>query len=178
MNLHRAIIRVCAALVAVTLAEGCGESDSPTVPPAPEPARPTTVTVSPATSELTAFGATLQLTAEVRDQREAVMTGVAVTWATGESPVATVDTSGLVTAVAEGTATITGSAGSASGSAVVTVTQSVTSLKMRSEAELNALGATVQLTPEAFDDNSHAVAEADFSWHSDDTDVATVNASG
>ena len=72
MNLHRAIIRVCAAVVAVTLAEGCGESDSPTVPPAPEPARPTTVTVSPATSDLTALGATLQLTAEVRDQREAV----------------------------------------------------------------------------------------------------------
>ena len=38
---------------------------------------------------------------------------------------------------------------------MVTVTQSVTSLKMRSEAELNALGATVQLTPEAFDDNGH-----------------------
>ena len=43
---------------------GAGDGESPAAPPTPEPARPTTVTVSPATDELTALGATVQLTAE------------------------------------------------------------------------------------------------------------------
>ena len=97
---------------AVTVAVG--------VPP-PEPARPTTVTVSPATHELTVLGATVQLSAEVRDQNDRVMAGATVTWTSSASSVATVDAAGLVTAVGNGTATITASAGSASGSAAVTI---------------------------------------------------------
>ena len=57
MRPHRVIIRLSAVLAAVVLAKGCGDGDSPTAPPTPEPARPTTVTVSPATAELTALGA-------------------------------------------------------------------------------------------------------------------------
>ena len=68
-------------------------------------------------------------------------------------PVATVDASGLVTAAGNGTATITASAGPASGSAVVTVTESVASVEVSpSVDELTALGQTVQLTAEAFDE--------------------------
>ncbi|WP_420636990.1 hypothetical protein [Candidatus Palauibacter sp.] len=59
---------------------GCGSEDTagPAPPPQPEPARPTAVTVSPATAELTAFGATVQLSAEVRDQNGRPMTGAAI----------------------------------------------------------------------------------------------------
>ena len=78
-----------------------------------------------ATAELTALGATVQLTAEVRDQNASVMAGVTITWTSSAVGVATVDAAGLVTAAGNGTATITASAGSASGSAVVTVVQSV-----------------------------------------------------
>ena len=122
MTRHRTLIRLSAALAGVALVWACG-GDSPTVPPTPEPARPATVTVSPATADLTALGATVQLTAEVRDQNARVMAGATVTWSSGDTSVATVDASGLVTGVAEGAATITASAGSASGSAVVTVAQ-------------------------------------------------------
>ena len=178
MTRHRTLIRLSAALAGVALVWACG-GDSPTAPPTPEPARPATVTVSPTTAELTALGATVQLTAEVRDQNARVMAGVTVTWSSGDTSVATVDASGLVTGVAEGTATITASAGSASGSAVVTVTQSVASVEVSpSVADLAALGATVQLTAEAFDANGHAVAEAEFSWESSDNSVASVDASG
>ena len=69
MSRHRTIIRLSAVLAVVALAKGCGDGESPTTPPTPEPARPTTVTVSPATAELTALGETVQLTAEVRDQK-------------------------------------------------------------------------------------------------------------
>ena len=179
MGCHRTIIRLSAVLAVVALAKGCGDGDSPSAPPTPEPARPTTVTVSPATHELTALGTTVQLSVEVRDQSSAVMAGATVTWTSSASSVATVDASGLVTAAGNGTATITASAGSASGSAVVTVTQSVASVEVSpSVDELTTLGATVQLTAEAFDANGHAVAGAEFSWESSDDAVATVDESG
>ena len=179
MSHRRTIIRLSAVLAAVALTKGCGDGDSPSAPPTPEPARPTTVTVSPTTDELTALGTTVQLTAEVRDQNSRVMAGATVTWTSSASSVATVDASGLVTAAGNGTATITASAGSASGSAAVTVTQSVASVEVSpATAELTALGATVQLTAEAFDANGHAVAGAGFSWESSDVAVATVDESG
>ena len=127
MSFHRTIIRLSALLAVVALAKGCGDGESPSAPPMPEPARPTTVTVSPATRELTVLGATVQLSAEVRDQNARVMAGATVTWTTSANSVATVDASGLVRAVGNGTATITASAGSASGSAAVTVAVGVAS---------------------------------------------------
>ena len=180
MSRRRTIIRLSAVLAVVALAKGCGDGDSPTAPPpVPDPPRPTTVTVSPATNELTALGTTVQLSAEVRDQNARVMAGATVTWTSSANSVATVNASGLVTAAGNGTATITASAGSASGSAVVTVTQSVASVEVSpATAELTALGATVQLTAEAFDANGHAVAGAEFSWESSDVAVATVDESG
>ena len=175
MSFHRTIIRLSALLASLALGWACG-GDSAT---APEPARPTTVTVSPATRELTALGTTVQLSAEVRDQNARVMAGATVTWTSSANSVATVDASGLVTVAGNGTATITASAGSASGSAVVTVMQSVASVEVSpSVDELTALGQTVQLTAEAFDENGHAVAGAEFSWESSDAAVATVDAGG
>ena len=64
MSCHRTIIRLSAVLAVVALTKGCGDGDSPAAPPTPEPARPTTVTVSPATHELTALGTTVQLSAD------------------------------------------------------------------------------------------------------------------
>ncbi len=175
MSCHRTIIRLSAVLASLALGWACG-GDSAT---APEPARPTTVTVSPATHELTALGQTIQVGAEVRDQNARVMAGATVTWTSSANSVATVNASGLVTAAGNGTATITASAGEASGSAVVTVMQSVASVVVSPPtAELTALGETVQLTAEAFDENGHAVAGAQFLWESSDVAVATVDALG
>ena len=154
-------------------------SPEPTATAIPEPALPTAVTVSSATAELTALGATAQLRAEVRDQDSTVMTGVTVTWTTSSNSVATVDVAGVVTAAGNGTATITATAGSASGSAMVTVTQAAASVEVSpSVAELTAWGEAVQLTAEALDANGHAVAGAVLSWESADALVAEVDAIG
>ena len=151
---------------------------TPTPTPTPTPA-PTTVAVVPATAELTALGATVQLSAEVRDQDSRAMAGATVSWSSSAVTVATVDAAGDVTAVGKGTATITASAGPASGSAVVTVTQTVASVVVSpSVAELTAWGETVQLTAEALDANGHAVAGAAFSWESTYALVAEVNTIG
>ena len=178
MSCHRTIVRLSAVLAVVALAKGCGDGESPSAPPTPEPARPTTVTVSPATDELTALGQAIQLTAEVRDQNARVMAGATVTWRSSAISVATVDASGLVTAAGNGEATVTASAGEASGSAVVTVMQSVASVVVSQSTETIGLGSTLQLTAEGFDENGNAVEGAEFSWESSDTAIATVDALG
>ena len=99
----------------------CGDGATEPLPSPPDPPRPTTVTVSPATASLTALGATVQLSAQVLDQNGQVMAGTTVTWASNATAVATVSAAGLVTAVGNGTATITATAGSASGAAGITV---------------------------------------------------------
>ena len=137
------------------------------------------VEVSPSVDELTALGQTVQLTAEAFDENGYAVAGAEFSWESSDVAVATVDAGGLVTGVAAGMATITASAGEASGSAVVTVTQSVASVEVSpSVDELTALGQTVQLTAEAFDENGYAVAGAEFSWESSDAAVATVDAGG
>ena len=113
------------ALVGIAmLVLSCG--DGAVEPPAPPPAPvATTVTVNPASATLTALEATARFTAEVRDQNGQVMVGISVAWASGDASVATVDATGLVTAAANGAATITATAGSVSGTATVTVAQMV-----------------------------------------------------
>ena len=121
--------RVWTVLVGVTLAAACGGGDSPSptaLPTVPDPPRATTVTVSRTTAELD-VGETVQLTAEVRDQNSNVMAAATVTWTSSAGSVATVNASGLVTGVAEGTATITASAGSAQGTAHIAVANPVAS---------------------------------------------------
>ena len=129
-------------------------------------------------AELTVLGATVQLAAEVRDQNAGVMAGVTVTWSSSEPSVATTDTSGLVTGVGEGEATITASAGSVSGFAVVTVMQTVARVEVTPPADTIGLGSMLELTAKGFDENGDAVEGAEFSWESSDVAIATVDASG
>ena len=175
MRRCRISLLVVTALAGLAWAAGCG--DGATEPP--EPPRPTTLTVTPTTAELTALGATEQLTAEVHDQNGNVMAGAEFSWASSDDAVATVDGSGLVTAADNGTATVTATAGSASGTAAVTVTQVPDSVAVLPvEATIAALGDTLRLAAEAFDANGRAVAGAEFSWASSDDAVATVDGSG
>ena len=79
------------------------------------------MTVSPQTVQLTALGETVQLTTEVRDQYDQVMVGIRIVWRTSNDKVASVSGSGLVTAEADGTATITAVARGVRGTAQITV---------------------------------------------------------
>lgn len=176
MTRHRTAVRFCAILAALASAKGCGDGDSPTA--IPDTPRPTTLAVSPTTAELTAFGATVQLAAEVRDQNAEVVAGGTVAWASSSPAVATVDGSGLVTAAGNGETTITASAGAASGSAEITVTQAIDAVTVSPMEGTIGSGETLRLSAEAFDENGHAVAEVEFSWESSDTSVATVDMSG
>ena len=153
---------VVAATAGLAWAAGCGDGATEPPAPPPDPPRPTTITVSPATTELNALGATEQLTAEVRDQNGQAMAGVSVTWASSSAAVATVSAAGLVTAAGNGTATITAMAGGVSGTATVTVAQEVSAVAISPAADTLVVGDTLRLAAEATDANGHTVAGAEF----------------
>ena len=142
-----------------------------------EPA-PTTVTVTPDTATLAAIGRTVQLSADVRDQLDRPLTDATVAWSSGDTAVATVDTSGLVTAVANGSATITALSGEASDSASIVVSQTAAMVEIAPQTHTLAAGDTVRLAATAADENGHPVAGVVFRWTSSDTAVASVDSLG
>ena len=178
MNRRRILVFAAAGLCAVAGTYACGDGATEPPPPPPDPPRPASVTVAPATVRLTALGATEQLTAEVRDQAGRVMEGIAVSWASEDTLVAMVDSAGLVTAIGGGATTIAAAAGEVSGTAVVTVMQSAGSVVVSPAADTVAVGDTVRMSAEAFDENGHQVEGAEFTWSSSDATVATVDATG
>ena len=179
MRRPRISILVVTAMAGLAWAGGCGDGATEPSPPPPEPPRATTLTVTPATAELRALDATVQLTAEVRDQNGNVMVGATVSWASSAATVATVSPSGLVTAAGNGAAAINATAGSASGSAAVTVAQEVSAVVVTPAADTLLAGDTVRLAAEARDANGYAVTGQDsFSWASSDTSVAAVDDAG
>src|SRR5947208_59007 len=97
----------------------CNVSVSPWTPPQPAPVA--SVTVSPAATSVS-VGATVQLTATLKDASGNVLTGRSLTWASSTLGMATVSTGGLVTGVAVGAATITATSEGHTGNSAVTVT--------------------------------------------------------
>jgi len=161
------------AAVTATASEVTGEAELTVVSPLP-----TTVAVSPDTVRFTALRQTVQLAAEVREQAGRVMAEAFVSWSSGDTLVAVVDSVGLVTAVGGGSTTVTVSAGDLADTVVVTVMQSAGSVVVSPAEGTLAPGDTLRLAAEAFDENGHAVDGAVFSWSSSDVGVAGVDESG
>jgi uncharacterized protein YjdB len=88
---------------------------------APSTAAVATVAISPASASVS-LGATQQLSAVVKDANGNVLTGRTVTWTSNSTAVALVSSSGLVTGLALGSATITATSEGKSGTAPITVT--------------------------------------------------------
>lgn len=137
------------------------------------------VDLSPAADTLVSLGETVQLTARTLDANDNVIAGVSVEWGSSDESIATVDSGGLVTAVANGNADITATAGATSATASVSVEQRPASVDVAPAADtLFAIGDTVRLTAEPFDANGHAIADAGVAWSSADRAVATVDSTG
>lgn len=142
---------------------------------------PTRVTVSPTPHTLEAIGATVQLSATVRDQRNNVMSGQPITWSSGDEAVATVSGDGLVTAVGNGMTEITAKSGNPSGTASITVAQAPAAIVIEVDAEattLTEIDQTLQLMASVSDANDHPIADPDITWSSSDESVATVDEDG
>ena len=91
---------------------------APTAPP--PPASVATITVSPATASLQT-GGSIQLSATTRDSAGNVLSGRVITWASANSAVASVNSTGLVAAGQAGSTQITATSEGKSGSASINV---------------------------------------------------------
>ena len=98
------------------------------------------VSVSPSSVSLLA-GQTSQLSAQAKDGSGNTISGASFSWTTSNSAVATVSASGVVSAVASGTATITASSGGQSGTALVTVSSTSTSTTSTSSSSSSGCSA-------------------------------------
>lgn len=133
-----------------------------------------TVVVSPAAVALD-LGQTAQLTATPQDANGAALSGRAIAWASGNTAVATVGASGLVTARAAGSTTVTATSEGMSGSASVTVTQvPVASVEVTPASASIAPGGTVQLAAVAKDGAGAVLAGRPISWSTSSAQIATV----
>ena len=136
------------------------------------------VTVTPATVS-PQVGQTAQLTATPRDSAGSALPGRVVTWVSSNTAVATVNGSGLVTAKAAGSATITAASEGQSGSAAVTVTTVPVATVSATPASLSlSVGQTGQLTATPRDSAGNTLAGRVVTWVSSNTVVGTVNSSG
>ena len=108
------------AMGAFVLVLSCGGEDTPTTTPAPEPSRPTEVSIEPETF-VVAAGDNVSLRAVVLDQRGKRMFNAPLTWTSSDPAVATVDTSGVVTGLREGRTSVSVTAGAINASAAATV---------------------------------------------------------
>ena len=162
--------------IVVACSDGATEPDPTSTPTPPSVA---SVVVTPAADTLVSIGDTVRLSSSALDANGNAISGKTFIWASPDSSVATVNASGLVTAVANGSATITATSDGISGSAAVAVAQAVgTVLVTPASDTLVSFGETVQLGATARDANGNAITAATFTWTSQNASVATASAAG
>ena len=138
------------------------------------------IVIEPSSATLMSLGETVQLSASVLDGNGQPVSGATVVWSSSDASVATVSGQGLVTAVGNGSATVTARSGNASASISVTVMQSAGSIVIEPSmaATLMSLGETLQLTATVLDGNGQPVSDATIEWSSSDASVAMVSSQG
>lgn len=109
----------------------------------------TQVSVTFASDTIRAIGDTVRATATPRDARGNAIAGGAVTWLSTNPAVATVDGNGLMTAIAEGSATVRGTSGTAQGERTVQVRQRASRLAFIRQPSAGRAGVVLTVQPQA-----------------------------
>src|SRR5438093_3089253 len=136
------------------------------------------VTVSPTTASLP-VGVTRQFTAVTKDSAGTTLTGRVATWASSNTADATVSSSGVVSGKAAGSATITATSETQSGTAAVTVTNvPVASVTVSPASASLLVGATQQFTAVTKDAAGNTLTGRTVTWASSNTAVAIVSGGG
>jgi len=150
-----------------------------TTPPPPIPVA--SVVVNPGTASLN-IGGSVTLSATLRDANGATLSGRAITWSSSATAIATVSSTGVVNAIAPGSATITATSEGKSGSATITVLPqappSVASVTIVPNGATIDSGQTVTLTATVRDSAGNALSGRAVSWSNNGSSVATVSQSG
>lgn len=164
----------CARFLSGTFLLGLLAACSGSSEPAPAVA---TVEVSPGTAS-PQVGQTVQLSATVRDASGNILSGQSVAWSSSAAAVASVSGSGVVTANALGTATITAASGNKSGVATITVKpEPIASITLSKSSDTLLVGETLQLTA-TLRDQANNVVTREITWTSSNSSVASVSGTG
>jgi len=124
-------------------------------------------------------GATLQLTATVTDESGALVTDRALTWKSSNAKVAVVSASGVVTAVALGSVSISVALDDKADTASITVVAvPVGSVTVQPSSTTLTTGQSTTLTATVKDANGNIVTDRPVAWTSSNTLVASVAANG
>jgi Tol biopolymer transport system component/uncharacterized protein YjdB len=127
----------------------------------------------------TGLGAMTRLSAIALDANNAAVANVPFTWSSAKPTVAAVNDTGLVTAVDEGTTTITAEADGVADTSDVTVTQLAAAVTVLPELDtLRTVGRSIQLFAVAFDSSNNVLFTARPHWTSTDSTVARVDSTG
>jgi uncharacterized protein YjdB len=171
------------AAAAVVAGGACTGADtllapSPDDPPGSDAPPVAAVIVSPP-ADSTAVGATVRFTAIVQDSLGTVLTGRPVTWITGDSTIAVVDTSGVVTGLAPGVVPVVASSGGATAQATLIVgpTPVAAVVVLPTEGRV-AVGTSSRMTATALDAAGQPLAGRTIAWATSNPDVAAVSADG
>ena len=151
-------------------------------PPPPLPVV-ANVTVSPSEAMIET-DATQQFAAKALTSDGTEIPDAEFTWSSSDEMVAAVDADGLATGVGAGEAMITATADSVSGTATLTVTEPpppepvVAIVTVSPPSMMIMVEGMFRFTAVAMTIDSMVVEDVDFTWMSDDTEVATVDETG
>ncbi len=158
------------ALAVALVAAGC---DSPT-----KPVAVASVSIRPSSSTVL-VGTPVALTATLSDSKGNVLTGRAISWVSASPSVASVSSSGLVTTLAAGAATITATSEGASGNTIVTVLPiPIASVSVALSSTTVTIGTTQQATATLRDANGGTLTGRVITWSTTTPAIVAVNASG
>jgi hypothetical protein len=172
--------RIALSVALLTLVSCGGDNGGGTTPTQPVTPVATSITLSSSSVTLESLGATSALTATVKDQTGAAMTGQTISWSSSDDAIATV-ANGTVTAVANGSATVTATSGTLTASASVTVSQVAASVAITPSAlSFASLTDTVSVSGQIADARGNPMEGGSdpITWSVSDTMVASVSAEG
>ncbi len=160
----------------------CGGGDpvgSSPPPPPPPPAPVASVVITPPGPLALIVGATAQLTATPQDAAGTPLTGRAIAWSSSAEAVATVSTSGAVTAVGVGSAQIRAASEGRTGEVTVNVAPvPVASVTLSPETGTLVPGQSMTLVATARDAQGLALQGRAITWGSSTEAAATVSQTG
>jgi uncharacterized protein YjdB len=124
-------------------------------------------------------GMTKQLSAILRDAHGNLLSARQITWSTSDANVLAVSTTGLVTIVSFGTATITATSGGKHGSAELTAVHiPVVSVEVTPATTTMAFGSTQQFTARPLSNTGAPLPNRVVTWSSSDESKLRVDATG
>ena len=138
------------------------------------------VTVSPSSVSIEE-GGTHQFSATAYTSDNTTISGKTFAWTSSSTSVATINASGLATAVDAGSTTITATVDGVSGTATLTVTEAppvVARVAVSPSSVSIEEGGTHQFSATAYTSDNTMISGKTFAWTSSSTSVATINSSG